>query len=340
MKRAFIFTTVFTLFVSLPSCSHIPSVNLFQSPSKTSTSALLQSLRERGLVLLSTTSPNVAANECVAALGRESASIDGFLKTKGLPNGIMVTGQPEASDIIEFLYLNPIESYTLESIEQQWVILGPVDMSADQKSRIMEKTSDNDGKPLVTGYPIMGIDSKNKTEEMVAEQATKEMPNEVAMKQSLYDKISSRNAVAKKTAPASTEMKTEMDETSKKSDLTEEASIPSEAKSLNQAQSETITKRLQSLRQNLKSKPANLSPSGAIKHTISSEAETLSVLSLWYTADAGNATTLARLNNKEESEALEIGDSILIPRGLADTTLSFPIEAIEMIKGLSDAAGK
>lgn len=58
---------------------------------------------------------------------------------------------------------------------------------------------------------------------------------------------------------------------------------------------------------------AEISPEGDIVHYVTSEDESLEMLARWYTLDKTNTARLARMNKLSESQALSIGDSIIIP---------------------------
>jgi hypothetical protein len=58
---------------------------------------------------------------------------------------------------------------------------------------------------------------------------------------------------------------------------------------------------------------AEISPEGDIVHYVTSEDESLEMLARWYTFDKTNTARLARMNKLSQSQALTIGDSIIIP---------------------------
>ena len=73
---------------------------------------------------------------------------------------------------------------------------------------------------------------------------------------------------------------------------------------------------------------------GDIKHTVQSADETLTVLSLWYTATSDNVGRIARINRLEQTATLQPGEVIIIPKYLSMTSKALPSEAISKINSM------
>ena len=117
----------------------------------TVTNALIQSMRERGPLVLSSDNPYLAPNEFVYQVQSESESVRGFLDSQGIPDAIVVTGSPLAADVIQFLYVAPDEAFTLENIDTRWVIVGPQEFPRPFKSSVKKSVRRRGGPPAIIG---------------------------------------------------------------------------------------------------------------------------------------------------------------------------------------------
>ena len=108
---------------------------------------LVQRLSNRGPVALSPENPFLAANLLVSREMERSAEVKGFVEHKGGPRALEVVKDSLSPLILYFYYPESREVFTLEEMEQSWLITGPAPITQDKMRRVAALTRDFEGEP-------------------------------------------------------------------------------------------------------------------------------------------------------------------------------------------------
>ena len=78
--------------------------------------------------------------------------------------------------------------------------------------------------------------------------------------------------------------------------------------------------------------PAEISPRGDLVHYVTFPGESLLMISRWYTLDAANSGTIARINHLKNASSLALGDTVVIPNYLLKNKNRLSEKAVEVFR--------
>ncbi len=108
---------------------------------------LVQRLNNRGPVALSPDNPFLAANLLVSREIERSPEVKGFVEHKGGPRALEVTKESFEPLILRFYYPESHEFFTLEEMDESWLITGPAAIPQDKMRTVAALTRNFEGEP-------------------------------------------------------------------------------------------------------------------------------------------------------------------------------------------------
>lgn len=161
----------------------------------TLTNPMINRLKNRGPVSLSSDNPFVASNMLLDQQVEESPDVKGFIEKRGAPMALEVTQEGLSRPSVHFFYPENAEYYNLEYERASWIILGPIPLTGDKLQSVLEiATSSSSGKTPSAATHTHAAAVQNKATEHAVNKEEKES------KQKSRDK-ESKKSEAKKTLP-------------------------------------------------------------------------------------------------------------------------------------------
>lgn len=338
-------------------------------------SALIDRLKNRGPVTLSTDNPFLAANLLLSRELAASPELAGFIQHRGTPAGMAVEKQLFGSLILHFYYLDKPEHYTLEETQGLWIIGAPqplhpeeeralrqIDQPVEAATHTTNQTSAALLTPTIvvtirptliatsTSSPVNPTPAVAPTEHViasiaantplptqppVAERGFKSLPLATTPVEMAITPLPTR-AATRPPIVRSTATPFPRPTTSISSSTHESA-----ANNADKLETATVTKEgalVESIKAKVPTEQAEITPRGDLVHYITSEAESLDAISLWYTLDRTNAGRVARVNNLGERTRLNVGDTVVIPAYLLRNKARLSEGALSALKQVLPAA--
>lgn len=266
---------------------------------------LLGRLKNRGLVPLSADNPYLAANLLVSKEMDKSEELRGFVQHRGAPAAIEVEKGTFSALVMKFYYPERDEYYSLEDVENTWIISGPFTIPASDLGKVAVYTRKTAMTPrlareeqsLPAGVPPLPAADTQQTVAAPSKPQGFQSPP-----------LPEFHAPQPVSGAPSTARETE---------VSDEATL---------------------IRKIAASSPqtaAEITPRGDVVHYVTYPGETLSIISRWYTETRDNAGRLARINELKNPDRLALGDQIVIPAYLVKNKHRLSREAIESLRALS-----
>lgn len=264
-----------------------------------STSGLVQRLKNRGPVSLSSDNPFLAANLLISREMQKSPEVAGFIEHRGAPTAIEVNEGLFSPLTLFFYYSENREYFALEEAGDVWIIKGPQEIDAETFLELRRVNSLNRGEPrLEYNY------ATPKVEHTPPELTTHE-------KLAALDTASDEAAIQPYSDPF--QQKLERYERARQARQPGGAFSSPSGGAFTTTRPATRTLSLDSIITEFGTAQAELTPKGDLVHYVTYQGETLSMISRWYTHDRDNAGRLARINRLGNPNALSLGDIIIIP---------------------------
>ncbi len=268
---------------------------------------LVQRLKNRGPIVLSTHNPYLAANMLLSSEIESSRELKGFIEHRGAPPAIEVQKVFLEEADIRLYYPRAKEFYLLEWVNGAWLIQGPQALE-ERKLLELRQRGVRGGEDPVFLTPIR------------TPTALEEPPSAEGIE---FGAGSEEGLVSRKESMlAGTGME------SSTADIQNSFSSPAAGTEQAAALVDIISRYGRD--------EAELTPKGDLVHYVTSERETLALLALWYTEDASNTGRLARMNNLSSSRALEPGDTVIIPKYLLRNTKRLSDEALDSLRRFAE----
>lgn len=277
------------LVMALTACSSHTTLN----------SALINRLKNRGPVALSSENPFLAANLLVSKEMETKPELQGFIKHRGAPGALEVESRFLEPNFLKFYYPENREYYTLEDLDGTWLIRGPFTIEREQMKEVARLTRDVEGSPKVSfpdGEPKPKTASLESSKMELADKASTNTPENIAT-------VLPKQAVAR---------------------------TPSTARA-----SPSTDKVIDELLSQGKSSPAEITPKGDLVHYVTYPGETLSMIARWYTFDRANVGRITRINKLLDPNNLAIGDNIIVPVYLVKNKSRLTPEAVKALAVLA-----
>ena len=144
-RNCFIYLAASLYCLLVPGCT-------FTQP--TITDSLVDRLRNRGPVALSSNNPYLAANLLVSREMETSPELQGFVEHRGAPAALEVEKSLLGPLIAYFYYPENREEYVLEKIEGTWIIRGPTLIERSTFKEVSRLTSNEQGNPFSRRPPL------------------------------------------------------------------------------------------------------------------------------------------------------------------------------------------
>lgn len=307
--------------------------------------ALVDRLKNRGPVTLSSDNPYLAANLLLSREMAASPELTGFVSHRGTPAAIAVEKQIFSNLVLHFYYLDKPEHYILEDTQGLWIISAPQSLRSDEERAIRNTQNGDHTSAAILSASPSPTTSTSKTENSPVATSTlpaqsSNIPSSVATP--LVIASISSNSEINKTSPNISTSPTALNERGFKSlpkaesptqfEITPrptKSSTPAAVAktpvvkptiSSSQPQQPPLAKSdskeagiVESVRAKTSSDLAEITPRGDLVHYVTSDAETLDLITLWYTLDRTNAGRVARVNNLGSGAKLNVGDTLVIP---------------------------
>lgn len=294
---------------------------------------LIERIRNRGPVTLSSENPYLAANLLISREMERSEELRGFIKLRGAPPAIEVQSELFSPLLMFFYYPNEREYYELESLDDGWIIRGPLALSRIKMKEVAVLTRGIEGPPklsfegqTIIAAPIPNHESSSGLEPRFRREEEEEDPvvAKLAEKPKVPAKTDTKDVVRGAFQSPATELTLQPEsETLRilKSDLGEKDPKDSSSSKLSEP--------------DLKH-PAELSPKGDLVHYVTYSGETLSMIARWYTQEASNAGKIARINNLKDANHLTIGDTVIVPSYMLKNRNRMTEEALKALQVLAE----
>ncbi len=304
------------------------------------TSPLFTRLENRGPVSLSTENPFIASNLFVSQQAERSSVIRGFLKYRGAPAAIEINNSFMKRAEVLYYYPESREFYSLESDAGTWIVSGPDRIPPQSMLVVSQLTRDLNGSPIlrVTEHPELivadndpYVDHPNDKRLASAKQSmlgSDPVERELDLPQGQYP--AARQANVFKSTPDDTVSKASK-RSQKGATSNSQAFTNSAAQEISEKQLNTALDQLQKA----SGEQAELSPKGDLVHYVTFSGETLSIISRWYTHDRANAGRIARINDLNSPDNLQIGDVVVIPRYLLRNRLRLSEPALKQLQAIA-----
>ncbi|RMD86925.1 MAG: hypothetical protein D6808_02375 [Candidatus Dadabacteria bacterium] len=262
----------------------------------TPTTSLMDALKNRGAVPLSSQNPYLAANMLVSKEIERSPEFKGFVRHQGAPKAIEVVKQLLKPTILRLYYPASRQYFQMEQRGETWIISGPFEIP-DSGMKLLDRIIEKTPSP-----PALLADlSKSKSRQRAS---NAERPEKL---RSHFPPVTPSTLQVARLA---------------KKPLTQVGKPSAEERKI------ALIKSLQT-----KSvETAEQTPKGDIVHYVTYNGETLIMISRWYTHDWRNVGKLARINKLKHPNLLEIGDMIIIPSYLVKSTVRLTKEAVDKLK--------
>ena len=236
---------------------------------------LIERLRNRGPIPLSSENPYLAPNLMLTQEMDRSSELRGFINFRGAPAAVEVEQGMFSSDLRMILYYpENAEQFTLDEVSGVWVIKGPDPINADQLGLIRDKISGMRSDVLAGKKPI-------------SREAVVPAPSTVVVRKPSPEESNINRAPVPVPADEVLEHAKERNDRDLRPNIVEQKEVTD----------------------NL----AEITPRGDVVHYVTFEEENLKVVARWYTGEWSNSERLARVNNMKADRNLKVGDTIIIP---------------------------
>ncbi|MCB0320230.1 MAG: hypothetical protein KDD60_04835 [Bdellovibrionales bacterium] len=111
--------------------------------------ALVESVSEKGPLILSDTNPYLAPNQLLHLLEEESPTVSGFIETVGAPDALVVSSDSTPPNQIQLLYLHRDESYVVAENDGTWLVIGPRDFPSAHRVVVKRGVRNRKSDPIL-----------------------------------------------------------------------------------------------------------------------------------------------------------------------------------------------
>ena len=300
--------------------------------------ALFDRLKDRGPVALDPANPYVAANLYLAKQSEQSVELKGFLSVAGTPAAIELSTQAFAATMLQLYYPSERRYYSLEQRSGTWIISGPRAIP-DEICKGLAPEAQN----AAVRAPVLEAPPPEPplVETITPPEPIRRSPAARPVKKFVAPAASDKTAAERHTARSRTVVA--VIDSQSNVPFQSPAPRPPRPQLFDGADSSTIMgslspkalpqigpddKTLDALVAKYAGHPAELSPKGDLVHYVTSSAETLALLSRWYTRDSLNVDRIARINGMRPAAALSPGDTLIIPAYLLKNTARLTDDAL------------
>ncbi len=266
--------------------------------------ALVDRLKNRGPVVLSSENPFLAGNLLVSKEVERSEELRGFIKHRGSPAAIEVSKEFFSPLTLLFFYPEHREQYTLELADGTWVIAGPVTMEREKMKAVLALLRGQGNKIAGAASlepPVDGSTSSRDHGTISPDHTTSGPESGTSTRGSdlFLERLEQATKGSEFKSPASADEELALPAESPRQTSTEGRSSEAQA--------------IATLAKEFGKENAEISPQGDLVHYVTYSGETLSMIARWYTYDRANADKLARINSLKNPHVLSIGDMVVIP---------------------------
>lgn len=259
------------------------------------------SLENKGLLALSAGNPYLGSNLYIAKEAERSPLFRAFLEGKGGPTAISISRPSRGAPEMEMYFAKNGERYTayLENSQDsyEWIVSGPFPMDREEARELGRLEATTFGEPVfvVFGEKIRfhEIGNTKRVERII-------LP-----------------IVPPTPAPTPKPTKVEAQK------LPEAPKNASTREEIENYKPENVDQEALRTAQGY----AKRSPTGDVLHTTQHPAETIDMISRWYTGDAKNAAEIGRDNGvSDPNKAIGMGKTVVIPYKLLTNVKRMPLE--------------
>lgn len=279
-------TITFTLLIS--GCSHSIRTN----------HDLVNRIKNRGPLALSTDNPYLVANLFLAEEAKSNETLKGFISHRGAPPVIELQGDIFNNLNMKLFYPETREYFLADDETGYWIVNGPYRIPDSEAELINEIAKDVKKEPVLVSH-----DDPQTTSELAKSPPIARLPTDLKPMDPKADPFLGQSKIE----PTGT--------------VKPEPAVNTPKMSVSK------TVELEKIRSRYASRPAELTPKGDIVHYVNSADESLRMIAEWYTDDPDNAQRLARINRL--SGRVRLGDMIIIPSYLVTFKGRMPEEAVK-----------
>lgn len=280
-------------------------------------SGLIERLRDRGPVVLSTENPYLAANLMLSKEMELSSELRGFIKHRGAPAAIEVHKSAFGPLKMIFYYPENGECYELEDLDGTWIIRGPLLIERERMKEIASLTRNTKGQPRLALEDVNTPSTELQFGQVVKPTPQVSVTVTPGKSQTLQDFTPSRSGGPPSEDPFLAKLDAAERERSQAFKSPALPEYPKEGwkdpilpSKLSASEDQQF---VLDLIQVTGVHPAELTPKGDLVHHVTYPGETLSMIARWYTFDRENAPRLARINRLANPDILRLGDEIVVP---------------------------
>ncbi|MCB0336654.1 MAG: hypothetical protein KDD62_10125, partial [Bdellovibrionales bacterium] len=244
---------------------------------------LVNRLKNRGPVALSLDNPYLAANMFLSEESRSSEIIGGFIDHRGAPPALEIIGDIFNELTLKLYYPAEREYFIAEEVSGSWIIDGPHRITEEDMALVIDATGGSSQTPILNAGTRGPQDST----------PFARLPTDL-------------EATDPKTDPFVGSIKNKGGTSASFAGSSHQLNPPAQKQ-----ESNSRTLAIERVRMSNKDKPAEVTPKGDLVHYVNFAAETLEMISEWYTDDPANSSRLARINRVQGK--LKVGDMIIVP---------------------------
>ncbi len=263
--------------------------------------SLMQRVNGRGPVLVSEDNPYLAANLLLQQESKKSKELAGFLTEEGQPTAISVQQKIMQPASMTLYYKNDMKQYNMELLRGVWVIDGPFPISDSSVEELLKSQSSSQllNEPVIKKTTqAKPLDSAEKTQKIA------EIKNTPIARQHQLTPKESFDLNATDQA----DYEPLFDDKAQDHTKIKEALEPAEEQPADSGDTQAADIQNRAL--------AETTPRGDVVHYISSEAESLELLAIWYTGNQMTLSRIAKANNISVDSQVNLGDQVIIPAEL------------------------
>jgi hypothetical protein len=289
---------------------------------------LVNRLKNRGPVALSSENPYIAANLLLNREAENHPELRGFIDHRGIPAAMEVEQGLFSPLFIKLYYPESREYFNLEETPGTWLIDGPHRIPPETMRVVAKMTRDLPGQPTLfsENYPKqIGLGdtdeiSAGKSEESPYSRGASPIAVPSQKKSLQEDPFLARLKQAEEKQKAAEGSFKSVSRKGSQPHQSRNRFTKRSAKTASTAQEPTIKH------------PAELTPKGDLVHYVTYPGETLSMISRWYTKNRDNAGRIARINNISNPNTLNIGDVVVIPKYLVKNKNRLTEKSVQELK--------
>lgn len=282
--------------------------------------ALVNRLKNRGPVTISTENPFLAGNLLLTKEVERSEEVRGFIKHRGSPAAIEVRKEFFTPLTMQFYYPETRQQYSLELAEGVWVIAGPTTIDREKMKEILAL--------------LRGQSTQTRTSQPDEQNQSHTAPgSDPATQHSSTDGTEDPFLERLEKASQDESFRSPAQATQQQSAADTPLTLPTPAVARTAAAQPSDSQVISALAKKYGGQNAEISPQGDLVHYVTYSGETLPMIARWYTFDRTNADKLARINNLRNPHTLSVGDMVVIPSYMLKNKSRMSEKAVQELSG-------